>query len=167
MNESGGRERISPWVLALVVFAGVLWTDVCIKVWAQDTLTEPAHITSWLCLAVHFNPGLFLGLIPVSAVSMPHGLFAGAAVVWLGWRMLRVASLPIGVGYALVAGGFAGNTLGRVKGGVVDFLGFGPVAEGQWVFANLADLAILAGTLLLGTMLVRRTLRPGNRRHPA
>lgn len=160
MNESGVQDRISPWVLALTVFAGVLWTDVSMKVWAQDVLAEPVRITPWLYLKVHLNPGLFLGTVPVSAVSIVYWLFVCVAVVWLGRQVLRTASLAVGVGYALVAGGFAGNILGRIKGGVVDFLCFGPVADGKWVFANTADLAILGGVLLLGAMLVRGRMRP-------
>lgn len=51
-----------------------------------------------------------------------------------------------------------GNALDRVNGGVVDFLGFGPVIDEKWAFANLADLAMLGGMLLLGVVLIRVAL---------
>ena len=147
--------HISPGILASAICAGVLWTDVVIKQWAENALTEPVHITSWLCLAIQHNAGLFLGAVPVASVPVMHWLFLGAAILGLGWRMLCTSSLTIGAGYALVAGGVMGNALGRINGAVVDFLGFGPVIDDKWAFANLADFAMLGGALLLGVVLIR------------
>ena len=69
--------------------------------------------------------------------------------------MVRTGSLAIGAGYGLVTGGVLGNALGRANGAVVDFLGFGPVVGDQWAFANVADVAMLGGMLILGAVLVR------------
>ena len=154
---------IAPWVLALVVLAGVLWVDVAIKEWAQASLREPVRITSWLYLAIHHNSGLFLGTPPVSAVSIVHWPFVFCALAWLGWRMVRTGSSTVGVGYALVTGGFVGNVFGRANGAVVDYLGFGPVIDDKWAFANFADIAILGGALLLGVVLVRSRIRASRR----
>ena len=163
MRRLEGGDRISPGILALVIFAGVLWTDVAFKQWAQVALTEPIRVTAWLCLALKHNTGMFLGALPVASVSLAHWLFLGAALVCLGWRMVRTSSLAIGAGYALVTGGVMGNALDRVNGTVVDFLGFGPVVDDKWAFANFADMAMLSGALLLGVMLVRGRMRA---RHP-
>lgn len=150
---------IAPWVLALVVLAGVLWVDVAIKEWAQASLREPVRITSWLYLAIHHNSGLFLGTPLVSAVSIVHWPFVFCALAWLVWRMVRTGNSTVGAGYALVIGGFVGNVFGRANGAVVDYLGFGPVIDDKWAFANFADIAILGGALLLGVVLVRSRIR--------
>lgn len=149
------QDSLRPGILALAICAGVLWTDLALKHWAENTLTEPMLITSWLCFALQHNAGLFLGTIPVASVSSAHWLFLGAAVLGLGWRMVGARSLAIGAGYALITGGVIGNALDRVNGGVVDFLGFGPVVGEKWAFANLADFAMLAGVLVLGIVLIR------------
>ena len=149
------EDRISPGILSLAVCAGVLWTDLVIKQWAENALTEPVRITSWLCLAIQYNAGLFLGAVPVASMPVMHWLFLGAAILCLGWRMTRSSSLAIGVGYALITGGVMGNALDRINGTVVDFLGFGPVVDEKWAFANLADFAMLGGLLLLGVVLIR------------
>ena len=150
-----GQSSINPGILALAICAGVLWTDLALKHWAENTLTEPVLITSWLCLALQHNAGLFLGTLPVASVASAHWLFLGAAILGLGWRMARARSLAIGAGYALITGGVIGNALDRVNGEVVDFLGFGPVIDERWAFANLADFAMLGGALVLGMVLIR------------
>ena len=73
--------------------------------------------------------------------------------------MVTAASLAVRVGYALVAGGFMGNVLGRVNGAVVDYLGFGPIVDDKWLFANFADVALLVGGILLGVVLVRSKMQ--------
>ena len=155
MEKTANDDRINPGILALAIFASVLWTDAATKLWAQEALTEPVHITSWLCLALQRNTAIFFGAVPVSEVSVALWLFLGTALVGLGWRMVRTDSLAIGAGYALVTGGVLGNALGRANGAVVDFLGFGPVVGDQWAFANVADVAMLGGMLILGAVLVR------------
>ena len=161
MARSKSEDRINPGILALAICAVVLWTDLVIKQWAENALTEPVRITSWLCLAIQHNAGLFLGAVPVASIPVVHWLFLGAAILCLGWRMMRSSSLAIGAGYALVTGGVMGNALDRIDGAVVDFLGFGPVVGEKWAFANLADFAMLGGVLLLGVVLIRgRSWRP-------
>ena len=153
------RTRIAPWILALVISAGALWVDVTAKEWASEVLAGPVRITSWFYLALHHNPDLFLGVLPVSAVSVAYWLAMCGALVWIGWRMRRVGSLTVGAGYALVAGGLVGNVFGRAQGAVVDYLVFGPVVDDKWLYANLADLFLLSGGLLLGAVLVRNKVK--------
>lgn len=157
------RTRIAPWILALVISAGALWVDVTAKEWASEALAEPVRITSWFYLALYYNPGLFFGTVPVSAVTMGHWVFICGGLVWIGWRMRRAGSLTIGAGYALVAGGLVGNAFGRAQGAVVDYLVVGPVVDGKWVYANLADLFLLSGGLLLGAVLVRNKMKTRQR----
>ena len=153
------KGSISPGILALAIFAGLVWTDATFKLWAQETLLEPVHITSWFCLMLQHNTGLFLGTVPLSSVSTIHWIFLCGAVVALGWRMVRTRDLAIGSGYALVAGGVMGNAMDRVNGVVVDFLGIGPLVDDKWVFLNIADVAMMGGLVLLGVVLVRGRVR--------
>ena len=159
MTTLNSQSSLRPGTLALAICAGVLWTDVALKHWAENTLAEPVLVTSWLCLALQYNSGLFLGTLPVAPVALPHWLFLGAAILGLLWRTVGARSLATGAGYALVTGGVIGNALDRVNGGVVDFLGFGPIVGEKWAFANLADFAMLVGVLVLGMVLIRGRAR--------
>ena len=150
-----GGSRVGPGTLSLVVCAGVLGTDVVLKLWAEYALTEPVFVTSWFCLALRHNSGLFLGALPVASVALAHWFILSAAIVWLGWRMTSAGSLAAGAGYGLVAGGVIGNALDRIDGAAVDYLGIGPVVDHMWAFVNFADLAMFCGALLLGLALIR------------
>ena len=83
MEKTANDDRINPGVLALAIFASVLWTDAATKLWAQEALTEPVHINSWLCLALQRNTAIFFGAVPVSEVSVALWLFL--ARPWWAW----------------------------------------------------------------------------------
>ena len=140
----------------------MLTLDIVLKGWARESLAVPVCLTSWMCLAVQHNPGLFLGTVPLtpgSTVSAMHWLTVAPAMGWLGWRLLTLNSVPVTACYALVAGGLAGNLAGRAEGAVIDYVGFGPITGEKWAFANLADLALVAGVVWLGVLLVLRRKR--------
>lgn len=151
-------ERLPPWVLGLGVANAVLWTDLLAKDWAVGALTEPVPVTPWFYLALHGNAGLFLGALPAANVRALYWLVVVGGAGWLLWRIARGSDRTTAVGYALVFGGLAGNALSRLQGPVVDFLAFGPVTGDKWLFANLADLFLVAGALVLGVVLVRGRL---------
>jgi signal peptidase II len=101
------------------------------------------------------NPGSFLSL----GASLPEPvrfalLIAAVAVLLIGLVGVALFSSRLGpkafVALALVAGGGIGNLIDRLihDGRVTDFLniGIGPLRTGIF---NLADMAILAGALLL------------------
>jgi signal peptidase II len=103
-------------------------------------------------------PGLRVGLTYNPGVSFSRLAGAGGAVVVL------VAVVAAGVAVALVLsparyrpalgvilGGAVGNLVDRLRfhGAVVDFIGVS-----FWPAFNLADVAIVAGTVLLGLQLV-------------
>jgi signal peptidase II len=101
------------------------------------------------------NPGSFLSL----GASLPESvrfalLTAAVAVLLMGLVGAALFSSRLGpkgfIGLALVAGGGIGNLIDRLihDGRVTDFLniGIGPLRTGIF---NLADIAILAGALLL------------------
>ena len=150
---------VRPWVAGVGIFVAVLTLDAVLKGWAQESLAAPVCVTSWMCLAVHHNPGLFLGMVPLapdSTLSAMHWLAVTPVLAWLGWRLLTLDRVPFNACYALVAGGLVGNLVDRAEGAVIDYLGFGPITGEKWAFMNLADLALVAGVVWLGVLLVLR-----------
>ena len=159
IRKTPARFRSRPWIAGVGIFVAVLTLDAVIKDWAQVSLATPVCATSWMCLAVQHNSGLFMGMVPLdpdSTVSTLHWLGLPLVLAWIGWRVLTLDHVQFNACYALVAGGLVGNLADRAEGGVVDYLGFGPVVDGKWAFMNLADLALVAGAVWLGVLLVRR-----------
>jgi signal peptidase II len=101
------------------------------------------------------NPGAFLSLGAGLPEALRHLLLIGlvplalALVSWLVWRSPG-ASRAQAVALGLVAGGGLANWLDRVldDGAVTDFVSLGLGALRTGIF-NLADVAIVAGLLLL------------------
>lgn len=153
---------VRPPVAGAGIFVAVLTLDIVLKSWAQESLEEPVCVTSWMCLAVQHNPGLFLGMMPLtpdSTVSAAHWLALPPTLAWLGWRLLTLSNTPVTACYALVAGGLVGNLVDRTEGAVIDYVGFGPITDEKWAFTNLADVALVAGVVWLGVLLLLRRKR--------
>ena len=101
------------------------------------------------------NPGAFMSLgaaLPEEVRRIAFQLAAPLALLVLCFTLLRQSRFTTvdAVALALVVGGGAGNWLDRVlrEGAVTDFVrvGVGPLRTGVF---NLADVAILAGLLVL------------------
>ena len=156
----GSRPRARR-ITALAAFAGMLGIDLVTKAWAGAALTEPVRIADWLYLMHHHNSGLFLGAVPVST---GYWVCMCAAAAWFGWGALSSSSVPVSVCLAVVLAGVAGNAVGQAQGAVVDFIGFGPITGDLWLVANVADVAMVGGALVLGVCLIRdrvgRAYRP-------
>jgi signal peptidase II len=101
------------------------------------------------------NPGAFLSLGAGWPEVVRHFVLIGlvplalALVGWLAWRSAGASRAHV-VALGLVAGGGLANWLDRVRddGAVTDFVSLGLGALRTGIF-NLADVAIVAGTLLL------------------
>ena len=145
----------------VAAFAAVLSLDLVTKAWATVAFAEPVRIADWLCLMLHHNAGVFLGAVPVSAA---YWVCVCAAMGWFGWRALRSFSTPVAVCVAAALAGLTGNAIGQAQGAVVDFIGIGPITGEVWLVANVADIALVGGVLVLGIYLlrdrVRRACRP-------
>ena len=165
MTPLNSEVRINTSVLSLALGTGVLCADILLKQWAQHSLTHPVFVTQWLCLAIQHNSGLFLGIVPIDSGAVGHLLLLAAAILWMAWRAMSATNSATRAGYALVTGRLAGNALDRLNGSVVDYLGFGPVVEDKWIFANLADVAMLLGAVVLTVVFVRGV--SGRERSPA
>ena len=151
-----GSRPLARRTTALAVFAGMLGIDLVTKAWAEAALTEPVGIADWLYLMLHHNSGLFLGTVPVST---GYWVCVCAAAAWFGWRALNSSSVPVSVCLAVVLAGVAGNAIGQAQGAVVDFIGIGPITGDLWLVANVADVAMVGGALVLGICLIRDRVR--------
>jgi signal peptidase II len=101
------------------------------------------------------NRGAFLSLGAQLPETLRHLLLIGFVPLMLlcvGWVVFRSPDASRGqvAAFALIAGGGLGNWLDRVvdDGAVTDFVSLGIGALRTGIF-NLADLAIVAGLLLL------------------
>jgi signal peptidase II len=82
---------------------------------------------------------------------------ASAVIVLLVWMLAteHAGAPPAPAGFALIAGGAAGNLLDRVvHGGVTDFLEL-HAGRLEWPAFNLADAAITIGAVLVLYELLR------------
>ena len=148
-----------PWgrrTRAVAAFAAVLIADLVSKEWAASALAGPIRIADWLYLTVERNAGLLLGTVPVGPW---YWVGMCTALGWFGWRAASARSTPVAVCLAVVLAGAAGNVTGLAQGAVVDFIGVGPIWGEMWLFANIADIALVAGGLALGCVLMSRRLR--------
>lgn len=101
------------------------------------------------------NPGSFLSLGAALPEQLRFGLFTAAVavlvsgLVWMALFARRLGPARF-VGLALVAGGGMSNLIDRLlyQGRVTDFLNIGIGSLRTGIF-NFADMAILAGALLL------------------
>lgn len=152
------RPRRGPRVLAIVALLGACFgCDQATKRVAVTLLPE-GHRVSLVADCVRLehvrNTGAFLSL----GAELPHrartAVFTwGVGVAVLGALVVafhRLSSRRTALAAALVAGGGLGNLWDRVAtgGSVIDFLNVGVGGLRTGIF-NVADLAIVAGVLLL------------------
>lgn len=137
------------YALALVLAAAVLAADQLTKWLVRSQADDlPRQLVAGLRLDLTYNSGI------------SFSRFAGAGDVVI----VLVAAVAAGVAVALVLcppryratlgvilGGAVGNLIDRLRfdGAVVDFIGFY-----SWPSFNVADMAIVVGTVLLGLQVV-------------
>ena len=105
--------------------------------------TENRDTAFSLLRALHF-PGKGALLVALALVGL-----AAVMVIW--WRRRRAPAVEQ-TAYALLLAGAVGNALDRARTGyVVDF-----IEIHRWPIFNVADVAIVAGALLLAGVMLRR-----------
>jgi signal peptidase II len=142
---------------AALTVAAVVAIDVISKRIAEQALT-PAHIPvsvvgETIRFTLAYNRGAAFGM---HVGDLSRIVFTAIALLILGVlvTIYRESASPADglkrLGLACVAGGAVGNLIDRVRfdGLVIDFLnlGIGPLRTGIF---NVADMAIMAGALLL------------------
>jgi signal peptidase II len=142
---------------------------------ATKRLAEDDHgLLRWLDHALGGLVSFPLTYNPGAAFSLRYGLAAPlerviqiACTVWalvflyLLFRRVAYSARTAVVGLGLMSGGGTGNLLDRVRNpaGVVDFINVDVGVLRLFVF-NLADVAALAGAVLLMWALYRREIMP-------
>jgi signal peptidase II len=142
--------RPGRWAAVAAVGAAVLAADQATKWWALRALADgPVDVVGPLQLRLVHNTG---SAFSIGAGSGPVvGLLALAVVVVLLWTGRNVEGRPALTALGLVLGGAVGNLVDRalrgdglLHGAVVDF-----VDLGWWPVFNVADAAIVLGSILL------------------
>jgi len=149
-----------PLTRVLTGFFLTLVLDGISKYWVHTTLLpfQPQPILgSFFRLTLGYNSGMAFSMFDESG-KLPAilvGIIILGGGVWVAKALRRgeisaMAAWPIG----FIAGGAVGNFIDRLPDGhVTDFLDFG---LGTWRFAtfNLADTAIVLGTLSLALLML-------------
>jgi signal peptidase II len=142
---------------------------------AADQLTK-LWIRSYAEGHTIFQAGIFKIVRPFSYnTGAAFGLFKGASLVLtiiafivivlvLGYALFGYRRYPIAdnrlsmVALGLILGGIIGNLIDRLRfGGVTDF-----ISIGWWPSFNLADSALVAGTIILALSLLLMILKPSS-----
>ena len=134
--------------VGLGVFVADQITKFCALVWCQECVT----IFPGFSCEVMFNRGISWGMLHSASsllFAMVNVLIVGifCAVLWSAYRSYK-SNEPL-YGYVLVLSGALSNLLDRIMyHGVVDFI---VVYYGNWFWPsfNLADAAIVIGTVIL------------------
>lgn len=137
-------------VAALLTVAADQVTKIAVR--ASLEPGERVEVLPGIDLLRARNDGIAFGLFPGN-----RGVVVALTVVALGviafvLARLAVRSRAVAVGGGMLLGGAAGNLLDRVlRGGVTDF-----VDLPAWPAFNVADIAIVAGAVVIAIGLLRR-----------
>lgn len=108
---------------------------------------RPVPVLPGFNLTLGFNTGASFGIFSGTMAEAPLllAVLTGVLTLFLGWMGLRARHALEGAGFALIAGGAAGNILDRLRqGAVTDFLDF-YWRDWHWPAFNGADIAIFLG----------------------
>jgi signal peptidase II len=138
--------------LGLLIATLVFVLDQLSKFWILRIVNlderEPIQITPFMDLAMAWNKGVSYGLLSTHMQGLLVALSVAIAIMLVFW--LRKTSKPLSAAsYGLLIGGALGNALDRVlHGAVADFvlLHWG---TWNWYIFNMADIAIVAGVIVL------------------
>ena len=138
-----GRPDAQVWLAGMATVVWAVVVDQGTKLWAASAGTGNVDV-------LH-NPRYALGLIGGSVPMLILGTIAvlavfAAVIVPLGHRVGLPPWIP-----GLVLGGALSNMIDRARfGGVRDFIAT------RWAIINVADLFVIAGVLILPTLLAIR-----------
>lgn len=142
--------RLTQWhLLALLVFA----SDQAIK--SLVDLNTPVGwtypVTGSFNLVHVLNPGAAFSFL-ADAGGWQRWFFLAVAVAvsaWLTWMLSKPRGSTEALSFSLMLGGALGNALDRAaRGQVVDYLDF-HLGGWHWPAFNLADVATVAGAVLM------------------
>lgn len=145
-NSSWKKSKL--WLVILLTFL----LDQATKAAALAVLSEGDSVSllPFFDLTLGFNTGASFGLFSGAMADRPiiMALITGSITAGIAIMAFRSRNLLERTGFALIAGGAAGNVIDRLAhGAVTDFLDF-HWAKWHWPAFNFADVAIVVGALL-------------------
>lgn len=146
--------RFEKWILFIVALAVILldqWSKNVIKANLDiNTYFAPIPGIENIFRITHVtNTGMAFGLFPAGSLffTLLAPIVAIAIIIYN--QKLETGNPVLRVCLGLLLGGALGNWIDRLtQGYVTDFMDFGP-----WPVWNLADLAVVSGTILLALVL--------------
>jgi signal peptidase II len=146
---------MKPPLLGGIVASVVVLVDQIAKIGIlsrSDRLAvDSTPLTPFLDLTLRWNRGISFSFFDRESASAQAILLSVtfAAIVLLGWWLLRSRSALPAAGLGLIIGGALGNAIDRIAhGAVVDYLDLHAFGRHFFVF-NVADAAINIGVALL------------------
>ena len=108
-------------------------------------------VENWFRITHTSNTGVAFGLFQNANVLFAiFATIVSAGIIYFNQK-LESGQVLLRVALGLQLGGALGNLLDRLtQGSVTDFLDFGP-----WPIFNVADMAVVAGVLLMGYVLLQ------------
>ena len=156
---------MTPRLAGFAVAAATLVVDQANKLFLLDVydieVRQPVRLAPYLDLVMAKNPGISYSLLSARSAAGRWGLVAFVVVAsgLLAWWLWRTTTRLVAVALGLILGGAIGNAIDRFSyGWVADFYYF-HVGSFRWYVFNLADVAIVAGVVLL----LLDALRPASR----
>lgn len=142
--------RLTYWhLLALLVFVSDQATKSLVDLNTPVGWTYP--VTGFFNLVHVLNPGAAFSFL-ADAGGWQRWFFLAIAVAassWLAWMLSKSRDSTEALSFSLILGGALGNALDRaVRGQVIDYLDF-HLGGWHWPAFNLADVAIVAGAVLM------------------
>ena len=137
------------------VAAVTLIADQANKLWLLDVydiaIRQPVRLGPYFDVVMARNPGISYSLLSARSATGRWGLVAFVVLAsgLIAWWLWRTTTRLVGVALGLILGGAIGNAIDRFSyGWVADFYYF-HVGSFHWYVFNLADVAIVAGVILL------------------
>ena len=141
--------------IGLAVAAATLAIDQANKLFLLDVydieIRQPLRLGPYLDVVLARNPGISYSLLSARSASGRWALVAFVVVAsgLIAWWLWRSTTRLIAVALGLILGGAVGNAIDRLSyGWVADFY-YVHVGSFHWYVFNLADVAIVAGVVLL------------------
>ncbi len=145
-----GRRAVG--LLALLLSLGA---DLAHKYWMlfvfDISTRQPVPLGPWMDMILAWNFGVSYSLLQTHSDLGRYGLigFTVLATTFMALWLWRAKNLMSAIGLGMIIGGALGNIHDRVRwGAVADFFHF-HIGSFSWYVFNIADVAIVLGTVLL------------------
>ncbi len=154
----------SSLIIGATIMAGTILADQLTKVWIRDSfaLGESIHVIGPVFFTHVLNTGAVFGLGQGYVIIPTIATIVVLALIPIILRHLVVhhdftPTILEVISIALIAGGAIGNLIDRIMfSGVTDFIDVEILPGIRWPAFNVADAAIVVGTLLLLFVMYRR-----------